>query len=712
VHAGQLRQAHGAPHGAAVRSLRGCAALTRGVRHLALPARTAGVRRSLLKQSLGGALTLPQAAARDYDTVAMRQRRPSRPAPDRAAAARPAANDLLRRSKELTSALMACTSGEEVLSLVAASLSGHQDAVPLNAIHVSAALMRLAKCRQPTRGYAEDARFTQLLSTAETLLDVMQPQSLSNALYACGKLDVALPDSWLSRYWAASRAALPQFIPQHFSNTLYACGQLALVPPSDWLLHFWQASKASLPQFNQQELSNTLYACGQLALVPPSDWLLRFWQASQPALAQFKPQELSNTLYACSQLTLVPPPEWLQRFWQASEAALPHFVPQALSNTLYACGQLALVPPSDWLLRFWQSSQAALPQFIPQTLSNTLYACGQLALVPPSDWLLRFWQASEAALPHFVLQALSNTLYACGQLALVPPTDWLLRFWQASQAALPEFNPQHFSNTLYACSQLALVPPSDWLLCFWQASQAALPEFNPQTLSNTLYACGQLAVVPPPDWMRHYWAVCKTRLEHFNSQGCSNILLHVVILSVWDCPVLDALWLKVNADVASAKSPKRSLHARQLYQLYLVAAAEQPGLLAAPSPEVLEFARCEWRKQALSPSFSSSVLHKAVSACLTELGIAHVNKRWCERSELSIDIAIETGTHPIALEVDGPHHFLNDGQPDGPTRLRNRCLAVAGWRVVVVDYREWNRRRTAQQRAAYLDDLLAVPDAQ
>jgi hypothetical protein len=537
---------------AAARRLRGRAALAHGVHVLARPTRAAGAS-SLLEQHFGAAHAAPRAAACAYHNTTLRwERGPSRPAARSSASAE---SQLQRRSRQLTNALVDCASGEEVLSLVAASLSGNGDAVRLNEIHVSTAMLRLTKCEQPRRGCGYDERFTRLLSAAEELFDSMGPQSFANVLYACGKLGVLPSDRWLARYWEASQAALPQFTPQGLSNTLYACGELELLPPPVWLRCFWQVSQAALPQFNSQECS------------------------------------------------------------------------------------------------------------------NTFYACGQLALVPPSDWLLRYWRASEAALTHF--------------------------------------NPQNFSNTLYACGQLKLTPPSDWLRCFWQTSQAALPKYNQQDFANTLYACGQLALLPPPGWTRNYWAACKASLEHFNGQDCSNILLSVAILSLWDCHVLHELWQKLNLAVQSAETGERSLLACQLFQLHLVAAAERPGLLPAPSPEVLEYVRREWREQQqASLRTGSSALHEAVSACLTAQDVEHVKERWCERSELTIDIAIERATHRIALEVDGPYHFLLNGQPDGSTRLRNRCLAAHGWLVVVVDYRVWDTLRTAKERDAYLLKLL------
>ena len=90
------------------------------------------------------------------------------------------------------------------------------------------------------------------------------------------------------------------------------------------------------------------------------------------------------------------------------------------------------------------------------------------------------------------------------------------------------------------------------------------------------------------------------------------------------------------------------------------------------------------------------------------MGVAHDNERWCKRAERSIDIAIEVAGAPIALEVDGPTHFLQDGRQDGSTQLRNRMLAAHGWRVAVVDYRVWQYQlQTEAQRKEYLRHLLA-----
>ena len=48
-----------------------------------------------------------------------------------------------------------------------------------------------------------------------------------------------------------------------------------------------------------------------------------------------------------------------------------------------------------------------------------------------------------------------------------------------------------------------------------------------------------------------------------------------------------------------------------------------------------------------------------------------------------------------------------NGQQDGSTLLRNRVLAAHGWRVVVVNYREWYALQTEAQREEFLRRLLA-----
>jgi hypothetical protein len=372
--------------------------------------------------------------------------------------------------------------------------------------------------------------------------------------------------------------------------------------------------------------------------------------------------------------------------------------------------------PATWLqddARFVQLLEFAARVFErmgPRELANAVYACGKLGITPPGDWLERFWQASAATLGAWNAQDLSNAVYACGQLGLVPPADWLERFWIASGAGLGAFVPQALSNTIYSCGQLGITPPGGWLESFWHASAAKLSEFDPQELSNSIYACGLLAITPPADWLQRFSSACEQTLPGMNQQELANTALALAMLELWELPLWRGLWERLCSSfprVIAGWSSADQLHAMQMFQAYQAAAVERPGLLPAPSPELLTAARKCWIDGLDTDVERNSELQAAVSVCLTQMGVPHANERWCERAERSIDIAIECASVPVALEVDGPSHFLQDGRPDGSTLLRNRMLAAHGWRVVAVDFRAWEHK-TQKQREEYLRGLIAA----
>ena len=418
-------------------------------------------------------------------------------------------------------------------------------------------------------------------------------------------------------------------------------------------------------------------------------------------------QGFSNMLYACGQVGIAPPSSWLNAYWENSALVLGEFVEQALSNTLYACGQLGITPPNHWLHRYWGASAAKLGGFIPQDLCNTMYACGQLGITPPSKWLQSFWRASALKMGEFNAQDFSNTLYVCGQLCITPPDYWLQRYWHASALKLGEFTEQGLSNTMYACGQLRITPPDYWLQRYWHASGPKLVEFDEQGLSITLLACAQLDAKPPANWLHLFCDSFESSLPDASVQGLTNTALSMATLGLWELQLWPSLWERLchalPRDVDNW-NPETQLQAQQLYQSYQAATLERPGLLSAPDPGTLVAARKSWID---GMGNTSSSLHAEVSDCLTQMGIAHANERWCKRAERSIDIVIEGAGAPVAVEVDGPHHFLHDGRQDGSTLLRNRMLAAHGWRVVVVDFRVWQHELQTGEQREYLRRLLA-----
>ena len=93
-------------------------------------------------------------------------------------------------------------------------------------------------------------------------------------------------------------------------------------------------------------------------------------------------------------------------------------------------------------------------------------------------------------------------------------------------------------------------------------------------------------------------------------------------------------------------------------------------------------------------------------------GVEAVEEEVVTEEGYSIDALVcLPGDVRVAVEVDGPSHFLEAGTgaakrtPSGTTRLKHRQLRAQGWQLVSVPYWEWDRLN-ASQRGPYLRGLL------
>ena len=75
-----------------------------------------------------------------------------------------------------------------------------------------------------------------------------------------------------------------------------------------------------------------------------------------------------------------------------------------------------------------------------------------------------------------------------------------------------------------------------------------------------------------------------------------------------------------------------------------------------------------------------------------------VSEHLTEDGFFRIDIALQlNGGQKLAIEVDGPTHFLSDGKTlNGSTGLRNRLLEKRGWKVISISVTEWQQLRGKQ----------------
>ena len=149
---------------------------------------------------------------------------------------------------------------------------------------------------------------------------------------------------------------------------------------------------------------------------------------------------------------------------------------------------------------------------------------------------------------------------------------------------------------------------------------------------------------------------------------------------------------------------------RQLFLVFKAAEVELPRSgFVFPSSALLDRAREAWQSP-MATEASSSNTERQVSACLHRLGVPHERSVLCPGIERTIDIVLEIDGQRLALEVDGPTHFLKEPQRtlNGSTLLRNRMLRAYGWTVLSVPFFDWNfPTDEPRQREAYLRKLLA-----
>jgi len=101
-------------------------------------------------------------------------------------------------------------------------------------------------------------------------------------------------------------------------------------------------------------------------------------------------------------------------------------------------------------------------------------------------------------------------------------------------------------------------------------------------------------------------------------------------------------------------------------------------------------------------------LQTQVAQTLVSLG-ASVQEEVVLEEGYSLDLVVDWRGERLAVEVDGPSHFVGR-EPNGATLLKRRQLEHFGWWLVSVPYWEWDefrdKAKEREQRAVYLSTLL------
>jgi hypothetical protein len=92
---------------------------------------------------------------------------------------------------------------------------------------------------------------------------------------------------------------------------------------------------------------------------------------------------------------------------------------------------------------------------------------------------------------------------------------------------------------------------------------------------------------------------------------------------------------------------------------------------------------------------------------LAALGFAHEREHICAALGYALDLAsVGAGGARLALEVNGPDHYLPCGALHPASALKNAHVRGAGWRLLVLRHTDWLGLPSEAAREAFLCKLL------
>lgn len=132
----------------------------------------------------------------------------------------------------------------------------------------------------------------------------------------------------------------------------------------------------------------------------------------------------------------------------------------------------------------------------------------------------------------------------------------------------------------------------------------------------------------------------------------------------------------------------------------------QPALALFPAP-LLEACAAHWRHHIASVS-SVSDFQMAVHGTLEGMGLRPQLEQVTPDGLFSVDMCLRYKGRLVAVEADGPTHFMAAGPRyrRGHTVLRDLLLASRGYVVLAVPFDRWSRCGGEEERREYLAQQL------
>jgi very-short-patch-repair endonuclease len=457
------------------------------------------------------------------------------------------------------------------------------------------------------------------------------------------------------------------------------------------------------------------------------EWLMH---AAMSCMDSFRPNDLSNLLWTCAKSSSAPP-GLMDKAISSLLPMLPSVQGTAhLAKVFWSLGRLGFKIDSKsreaFLRALIAASSPLLPSFGHQDLSNTLWAMSMFRLPPSiedSD------SASITSLPkqylygHFLRELveslkakmrdspaqcdqreLSSNAVSMGRLnELIYDHDLMELIADESVSRIATLGGQEMGNLSWGFAKSC--HRNDPMIAAIGRKIIEVKGKGLRTQEAANIACAFSSLGLSREWREVYHYLGPSSSSSFNTQDLANFSHAHAIASLYEPWLLSLLLIHIdsNEDMEwESQSTKMSLEMTQVLAYLLI--LEEEGHLdhyleVKEDPRYIKLknlAMRAYQANEASGSFVQMEVFKAVNATNRVLSGRFEGKCFLEMKTqdnlFSIDIAIPS--EMLAIEVDGPSHFLNSHPHsyEGTTLLRNRLLQNRGWTVASFPVTRWRHK--------------------
>jgi hypothetical protein len=397
------------------------------------------------------------------------------------------------------------------------------------------------------------------------------------------------------------------------------------------------------------------------------------------------PQAVANIIHAVSKMSaarkLAAADAGIQEVLGALEQRVVRVAsdmkPQEVSNTVYGLALLGRMPGAEARAALEVAVARVGPDMEPQHVANIWWAYATLDWEPGAEARAALEVAVERLAPGMTAQAVANTVLAHATLRLMPGVEAQTALEVAVVRVGPSMTAQAVANTVHAHATLGLTPGSKARAALEAAMVRVGPSMDAQNISNTL----------------------------------GGLLTSAATRDVPLPTCYPSLWLAASElDVGSLQDLRlcNLFHARLIHTELV--SGDVLDEVTFP-PWIMTEARAAWMRQ-VRGDVTVSNNHRQLASIIGDLGVPYEVECLADDGNFSVDVFLTVDD--VAVEFDGPTHFINTSDNDAAprtrktmkTELRDMFLRRRYRTVLSVPHFEWEVLRGSAEKKAYVEMKL------